>query len=84
MGIDFAGDMVLRKMLLAKADWVTRLLLPVFLKNHSSHLFTSGEGPRNLFGKIRSLFKRKKEEPEPQIITPESMPFETNSSEFPR
>jgi len=39
MGIDIAGDVVLRKILLAKAGWITRLAVPFLLKNYSSNVF---------------------------------------------
>lgn len=39
MGIDVAGDLVLRKIILAKTGWVTRLIVPFLLKNYSSNVF---------------------------------------------
>lgn len=39
MGIDVAGDLLLRKILLARAGWATRLVVPFFLKNYSSNVF---------------------------------------------
>src|SRR5688572_18519368 len=38
MGIDMAGDILLRKFLLAKAGWFTRLTVPFLLKNYSSNV----------------------------------------------
>jgi hypothetical protein len=61
MGIDVAGDMFLRKFLFAKADWVSRLILPFFIKNYSSNLFSTDAGG-SLFHKIRNFFKRDKSE----------------------
>ena len=39
MGIDVAGDLLLRKILLARAGWATRLVVPFLLKNYSSNIF---------------------------------------------
>jgi hypothetical protein len=38
IGIDVAGDLVLRKFLLAKTGWATRLVVPLLLKNYSSNV----------------------------------------------
>lgn len=62
-GINFAGNIFLKKFLLAKADWVSRLILPIFIKNYSSHLLT-GEKAHSIIGKIKSLFRRKRSTPE--------------------
>lgn len=51
MGIDVAGDLLLRKMLFAKAGWATRLVVPYLLKNYSSNM---------LADKGKSLFQRVK------------------------
>jgi hypothetical protein len=56
-GIDMAGDVVLKKFILRRADWVTRLLLPVFIKNYSSNVLGDTKG-NNLFSKIRKIFKK--------------------------
>ncbi len=58
-GIDMAGDVVLRKILLSKADWVTRLLLPMFIKNYSSNVLGGVKGS-TFFGKIRNIFSRRR------------------------
>lgn len=58
MGLNFAGDVILKRVILAKADWVTRFLLPIFLKNYSSHVI-NGSRPKTVLGKIRELFSKK-------------------------
>lgn len=58
-GIDLAGDVLLRKLLLSKADWVTRLVLPIFIKNYSSNVL-GGVSGRTFFGKLRTILTRKK------------------------
>jgi hypothetical protein len=39
MGVDIAGDLVLRKFILARAGWLTRIVVPYLLKNYSSNVF---------------------------------------------
>jgi hypothetical protein len=56
-GIDVAGDVLLRRIVLARADWVTKLLLPVFVKNLSSNVFNK---PGSFIQKIKSLWKKEK------------------------
>ncbi len=59
MGIDLVGDMLFRKVLLSKADWVTKLLLPLFIKNYSSNVL-GGVSGSTFFGKIRTILKERK------------------------
>ena len=56
-GINILGDMVIKKVLLAKADWVSRLFLPLFFKNFSSHALNRGR-IRTKTERIRSWFQR--------------------------
>jgi hypothetical protein len=56
-GIDMAGDVFLKKFILKRADWLTRLLLPVFIKNYSSNVLGEPKG-NNLFSKIKKIFKK--------------------------
>ena len=50
-------DLVLNKFLLAKSGWITRFLVPMFMKNYSSHLI--GDNKVNIVEKVFSLFGRK-------------------------
>ena len=50
-------DLVLNKFLLAKSGWITRFLVPMFMKNYSSHLIGDNKG--NIVEKVFSLFGRK-------------------------
>lgn len=59
MGIDLVGDVLFRKILLSKADWVTKLLLPLFIKNYSSNVL-GGVSGSTFFGKIRTMLKERK------------------------
>jgi hypothetical protein len=47
----------LNKFILARSGWITRFIVPYFLKNYSSHLI--GDNKANIVGKIFSLFGRK-------------------------
>ena len=56
-GANKAIDFVLNKFILAKSGWITKFIVPYFLKNYSSHLI--GDNKANIVGKIFSLFGRK-------------------------
>ena len=40
MSIDIAGDLFLKKILLARAGWLTRIAVPYILKNYSSNVLS--------------------------------------------
>ena len=50
-------DFVMSKFILARTGWITKFVVPIFLKNYSSHLI--GENNVNIVEKIFSLFGRK-------------------------
>lgn len=61
---DTAIDLILRKIVLSKAGWITKLVLPFFMKNFSSHIIADNKdkilgklfswvGKKNKNGKIR-------------------------------
>jgi len=50
-------DLVFNKFILARSGWITRFLVPIFLKNYSSHLIADNK--TNLVEKVFSLFGRK-------------------------
>ena len=50
-------DVVLNKFILARSGWITKFLIPIFLKNYSSHII--GDNKINIVEKIFSLFGRK-------------------------
>ena len=50
-------DLVLNKFLLGNAGWITKFIVPFFIKNYSSHLI--GDNKANIVEKIFSLFGRK-------------------------
>ena len=56
-GANKAIDFVLNKFVLARSGWITKFLIPIFLKNYSSHLIADNKS--NLVEKVFSLFGRK-------------------------
>ena len=56
LGIDIGVNLFLQKILLRNAGWVTKLLMPVFVKNFLSHEAVEKE---NIFSKIGSFLKNK-------------------------
>ena len=56
-GANKAIDFVLNKFVLARSGWITKFIVPYFLKNYSSHLI--GDNKANIVGKLFSLFGRK-------------------------
>ena len=50
-------DFVLKKFVLPRAGWVTKMLVPMFVKNYSSHFIADHKG--DLIDKIFSLFRSK-------------------------
>jgi hypothetical protein len=55
IGIDVAGDLVLRKILLARAGWATRLVVPFLLKNYSSNVLA--DKSKSFFHRIKHWLK---------------------------
>ncbi len=58
MGIDVAGDLLLRKILLAKMGWATRIVVPFLLKNYSSNVFA--DKGKALIQKVKHWMKSNK------------------------
>src|SRR6476661_3970327 len=56
-GIDFGIDVLVRKILLARAGWFTKIFIPFLVKNYSSHII-SDEHRTNLAKKIQNLFNK--------------------------
>ena len=63
-GLDFTIDLVVRRFLLAKAGWFTKILVPYLLKNYSSHII-SDQQKAKLMEKINQLFAKLRPRPEP-------------------
>ena len=56
-GINHLIDLVFKKIVLSKSTWLTRLVIPFFIKNYSSHFVA--EHKDELVEKLFSLFRRK-------------------------
>src|ERR1043165_3738231 len=64
-GLNFGFDVLLRKILLARTGWLTKVVVPYLVKNYASHLITESQRKSlaksisKVFSKI--LMKKKKE-----------------------
>ena len=57
-GANTAIDFILKKVILAKAGWITKLLVPLAVKNYSSHYIADHK--QDIVQKIFSLFSGNK------------------------
>jgi hypothetical protein len=57
LGIDKTIDIVVKNLLLAKAGWIGKLVIPFIIKNYSSHAL--GENMDGIKKKLFSLFRKK-------------------------
>ena len=66
-GANTVIDLLLKKFLLAKSGWVTKMLVPFFVKNYSSHLIADNKD--TIVNKVSSVFTNKngKGKPAPTI-----------------
>ena len=56
-GLDFGIDLIVRRFILAKAGWFTKILVPYLLKNYSSHIISEQQKSR-IMEKINNLFSK--------------------------
>ena len=56
-GLDFSIDLIVRRFLLAKSGWFTKILVPYLLKNYSSHIISEQQKAK-LMEKINNLFAK--------------------------
>lgn len=56
-GLDFGVDLLIRRILLARAGWLTKIVIPYIVKNYSSHLINEEKRAR-LSKKIQDIFKK--------------------------
>lgn len=61
-GLEFGLDLVLRRFLLARAGWFTKIAIPYLVKNYASHLITE-EKRDALIQKINTLFQKFRPKP---------------------
>jgi len=55
-GLDLGVDVLIRRFLLAKAGWFTKIVVPFFIKNYSTHFVTQYKKSK-LLQKIWGYFK---------------------------
>jgi hypothetical protein len=63
-GVDFGVDLLIRRIVLAKAGWFTKILVPYLVKNYSSHIISEQQKAK-LMEKINNLFAKLRPKPEP-------------------
>jgi hypothetical protein len=54
-------DTVLKNFVLARSGWITKMLVPFFVKNYSSHLINDNKD--NIIHKVASIFSSKNGRP---------------------
>jgi hypothetical protein len=57
LGVDVAGDALLKNGLLKKTGWLTRLIVPFLAKNYATHTIANKEN--NFFHRLATKFKSK-------------------------
>ena len=55
--LDFGIDLIVRRILLARAGWITKIVIPFIIKNYSSHIINEEKRSR-LTKKIQDIFKK--------------------------
>jgi hypothetical protein len=56
LGVNIFADGFVKKVLLGNMGWLTRTIIPFFIKNYASHLT---DEPGKLMHKIKNLFRKK-------------------------
>jgi hypothetical protein len=56
-GLDFSVDLLIRRVLLARAGWFTKILIPYVIKNYSSHFITEQQKAK-LMQKISTILSK--------------------------
>jgi hypothetical protein len=62
-GLDFSVDLLVRRILLAKAGWLTKIVIPYVVKNYSSH-FISEQQKAKLMQKISNILSKLRPKPD--------------------
>lgn len=63
-GIEMGIDILIRRMLLGRAGWFAKIVVPYLIKNYTSH-FIGDEKKEALLSKVRNLFNKLRPKPEP-------------------
>lgn len=62
VGLEFGIDLLVRRYILARAGWFTKIAIPFLIKNYSSHLI-SEEKRDILLTKVRGFFQKIRPKP---------------------
>ncbi|MFL5747915.1 MAG: hypothetical protein ACJ751_24785 [Niastella sp.] len=65
LGVNLFADGFIKKVLLGNTGWITRTLVPFFIKNYASHLT---DAPEKIIHKIKDLFRKKNKKEEEVIV----------------
>lgn len=63
VGLNVAGDLVLKRFILARFGWLTRMIVPILVKNYSSNVFA--DKGRSVVQKIKHWLRSRKNGQEP-------------------
>ena len=70
-GLDMSVDLLIRRFLLARAGWFTKILIPFIVKNYSTH-FVKQTKVSQFFRKVQGYFSTNKEASHQNVtVTPE-------------
>jgi hypothetical protein len=80
LGLEFGVDLLLRKLILSKAGWFTKIVIPFLVKNYSSHII--GEEKRlALIQKVRSFLQKIRPHASPEAYAFEENPMATDPNQ---
>ena len=72
-GMEMGIDLLIRRVLLARAGWFTKIVVPFLVKNYSSHII--GEEKREaLVNKIKGFFRKIRPKPTPEAAAMHKQP----------
>jgi len=75
-GVDFGVDLLIRKLLLSKAGWFTKIVVPFVVRNYSSNVLTQYKRLK-IVQKIVGFFKSNRDgikHPDAQVFKSETAP----------
>ena len=62
-GLDFSIDLLVRRFLLARAGWFTKIFVPYLIKNYGSHIISEKQRA-NFMRKVNNLFSKLRPKPD--------------------
>lgn len=76
-GVEMGIDLLVRRVLLGRAGWFAKIVVPYLVKNYTSH-FLGDEKKQLLLGKVRDFFKKLRPKPGPvktEVYRPQPAPY---------